>query len=264
MYFYRLTDYDRGQIYKVGGHMIGKKQGPAPDGWGDDSLTGYLEEYRGNQFATFVGKPAEVADLIALDGMFKRLLEGARDPKPMLPMTFLLRAHSAFRAASGAVMAGQLYEAQALLRLCLEHAAYGHYIGGDAELWERWMRRGDSEKNREAVRKEFSANKVKRKLQSTNTKVGTAYETLYEQLIDFGAHPNEKGFSISSAIRRQANGDIHIDAVYLHGSGMPLNLALRTTAQVGICVLRIGQIIYPQRFVDLALETELAALMRRY
>lgn len=171
--------------------MIGKKQGPAPEGWGDDSLTAYLEEYRGNQFATFVGKPREVADLIALDGMFKRLLEGAVTPKPMIPMTFLLRAHSAYRSAAGAVMAGQLYEAQAMLRLCLEHASYGHYIGGDADLWKRWMARNESDKNKEAVRKEFSAGRVKRKLQSIDVNTGTAYETLYERLIDFGAHPNE-------------------------------------------------------------------------
>nr|CAD6612895.1 hypothetical protein RKHAN_02529 [Rhizobium sp. Khangiran2] len=201
--------------------MIGNKQGPAPEGWGDDSLTAYLEEYRGNQFATFIGKPREVADLIALDGMFKRLLEGAVNPKPMIPMTFLLRAHSAYRSAAGAVMTGQLYEAQAMLRLCLEHASYGHYIGGDADLWKRWMARNESDKNKEAVRKEFSAGRVKRKLQSIDVNTGTAYETLYERLIDFGAHPNEQGFSMSSAIRRQPNGDIHLDTVYLHGQACP-------------------------------------------
>lgn len=201
--------------------MIGNKQGPAPEGWGDDSLTAYLEEYRGNQFATFVGKPREVADLIALDGMFKRLLEGAVNPKPMIPMTFLLRAHSAYRSAAGAVMTGQLYEAQAMLRLCLEHASYGHYIGGDADLWKRWMARNESDKNKEAVRKEFSAGRVKRKLQSIDVNTGTAYETLYERLIDFGAHPNEQGVSMSSAIRRQPNGDIHLDTVYLHGQACP-------------------------------------------
>ncbi|PDT81804.1 hypothetical protein [Sinorhizobium sp. BJ1] len=237
---------------------------PPPPGWGADPLTAYLEEYRANQFATFVGKPAEVADLIALDNMFKRLLDRAVNPKPMIPMTFLLRAHSAYRSAAGAVMAGQLYEAQALLRLCLEHASYGHYIGGDAVLWERWMRRNESDKNREAVRKEFSANKVKRHLQAASAKVGTAYETLYERLIDFGAHPNEQGFSMSSAIGRQPNGDVHWDTLYLHGDGMPLNLALKTAAQVGICVLRIGQILYPDRFKDLGLDAGLETIRRRY
>ncbi|MBC2806980.1 hypothetical protein C3Y94_028015 [Rhizobium ruizarguesonis] len=243
--------------------MGGRKQGPAPDGWGDDTLTEYLENYRNNQFATFVGREAEVADLIAIDGMLKKLVYGAKDPNPFVPMTFLLRAHSAYRSASGAVMAGQLYEAQALLRLCLEHSAYGHYIGGDNAMWERWMRRNDSDANRAAVRQEFTANKVKKKLRDADGKVATAYETLYEQLIDFGAHPNEKGFSMSSTIRKE-NGDIHIEAVYLHGDGLAMRSALRTTAQVGICVLRIGKTLYPQRFKDLDLEIELQAIMKRF
>ncbi|MBB4232656.1 hypothetical protein [Rhizobium mongolense] len=100
-------------------------------------------------------------------------------------------------------------------------------------------------------------------MQDADGKVSTAYETLYEQLIDFGAHPNEKGFSMSSTIRRE-NGEVHIEAVYLHGDGLPLRSALRTTAQVGICVLRIGQTLYPQRFNDLDLDTELQAIMKRF
>lgn len=243
--------------------MIGKKQKRTPEGWGDDSLTSYLEDYRNNQFATFVGKEAEVGDLTAIDGMLKALLEGARDPKPFVPMTFLLRSHSAYRAAAGAVMAGQLFEAQALLRLCLEHAAYGHYIGGDNALWERWMRRHDSDDHRKAVRNEFTGAKVEKKLEAADISLAKAYKTLYERLIDFGAHPNEKGFSMSSNLRRE-NGDVHIEAIYLHSDGLPLDLALKTTAQVGIAVLRIGQILYPQRFKDLGLDTDLDGIKMRY
>lgn len=243
--------------------MLGKKQKLAPEGWGDDTLTSYLEDYRNNQFATFVGKEAELGDLMAIDGMLTKLLLNARDPKPFVPMTFLLRSHSAYRAAAGAAMAGQLFEAQALLRLCLEHAAYGHYIGGDNALWERWMRRHDSEDHRKAVRKEFTAAKVEKKLQAADASLATAYKTLYERLIDFGAHPNEKGFSMSSNIRRE-NGDVHIEAIYLHSDGLPLDLALKTTAQVGIAVLRIGRIIYPSRFRDLGLDTDLDGIKRRY
>ena len=244
--------------------MIGKKQGPAPDGWGDDSLTAYLDDYRKNQFATFVGRHAEVSDLIAIDAALQKLVEGVKDPKPFVPMTFLLRAHSAYRSACGAVIAGQLYEAQALLRLCLEHSAYGHYIGGDNKMWERWMRRNDSDENHAAVRKEFTATKVKKKLQAADGKVSAAYDHLYELLIDFGAHPNEKGFSMSSNIHRRHSGEIQIEAVYLHGDGLPLRSALRTAAQVGICALRIGHILYPQRFVDLGLDVELEPIRQRY
>ena len=115
-----------------------------PTGWGIDPLTAYLDDYRDNQFATFANKTKEVRDLIAVDSMLQRLVEGFKDPKPLIPSLLLLRSHSAYRAATGAVLAGQLNEAQALMRLCLEHAAYGHYIGSNFSRAERWLRRDES------------------------------------------------------------------------------------------------------------------------
>jgi hypothetical protein len=38
-----------------------------PPSWAQDTLSSYFEELRGNHFATFVGKPAQVADLAALE-----------------------------------------------------------------------------------------------------------------------------------------------------------------------------------------------------
>ena len=94
-----------------------------PNGWGQDSFTQYLENCRNNQFGTFANKRDAVIDLTTIDKMFRKLLDEAVNPKPLLPMDFLRRAHSAFLAASGAVMAGQVYESQALLRVCLEQGA---------------------------------------------------------------------------------------------------------------------------------------------
>lgn len=72
---------------------------PTPPGWGNDPLTRYLDDARGNQFATFANKRSEVIDLIAIDGMFRMLLEGAVNPRPFVPMGFLLRAHSTYLSA---------------------------------------------------------------------------------------------------------------------------------------------------------------------
>src|SRR3546814_4109186 len=126
----------------------------SPLGWGTDTLTDYLEAYRANQFATFANKASAMGYLIKIDGMFDRF-RGAINPRPFYPMGFLLRAHAAFRAGVGAIMAGQLFESQALLRLCLEHAAYGSYIGVDEGRMERWLRREESDDKRQALRKEF-------------------------------------------------------------------------------------------------------------
>lgn len=236
---------------------------PAPPGWGKDTLSAYLEEFRGNQFATFYNKRQEVADLIALDGLFEKLLNGARDPDPQMPMTFLLRAHAAFRAAVSSVMGGQLYEAQALLRLSLEHASYGFFIGGDQARWTRWMKRNDDEKSKKAVREEFTSGSIRRAVKKADAKIGGHFETLYERLIDFGAHPNEQGFSMSTKLRKES-GETHILSIYLHDEGVPLDFALKTTAQVAICVLHIAYLLYPARMELQQIRHELDQITTRY
>src|SRR3546814_9810038 len=87
----------------------------SPLGWGTDTLTDYLEAYRANQFATFANTASAMGYLIKIDGMFDRF-RGAINPRPFYPMGFLLSAHAAFRAGVGAIMAGQLFVSQALLR----------------------------------------------------------------------------------------------------------------------------------------------------
>jgi hypothetical protein len=241
-----------------------KPEKPTPNGWGDDSLTAYFDVFRGNQYATFVNKRTAVADLIRIDGLFRRFLHDAKNPRPFMPMGFFLRAHSAYRAAAGAVMAGQLYEAQTQLRLCLEHGAYGFYIGADEERWKLWMARNDSAAAKQAVRNEFTHRKIKAHISTTaSQKVGDQFETLYERLIDFGAHPNEQGFSMSSTIRK-ADGNVYFDTLYLHDDGLPLDVSLKTTGQVGLWVLHVAQFVYSAKFQLLGIRDELQEIRKRY
>lgn len=234
-----------------------------PPGWAQDMLSAYLQEFRGNQWATFHNKRPEMRDFIALDDMFNRLLHGAKNPKPILPATFLLRAHSAFRAAVSLAMGGQLYEVQSLLRLCLEHAAYGFFIGGDQALWTRWMKREESEKNREAVRREFSHGAIKHKLKKADADVAKNFVAMYERLIDFGAHPNEQGFSMSTLLERDGN-ETRISALSLHGEGDQLNFSLKTVAQTAICALQIAHLIYPVRMDLAGISHDLQQIAKRY
>src|SRR3546814_9858796 len=119
--------------------------------------------------------------LIKIDGMCDRF-RGAINPRPFYPMGFLLRAHAAFRAGVGAIMAGQLFESQALLRLCLEHAAYGFYIGADEGRMERWLRREESDDNRKELRKEFHHYQINDHIHATATEIGEQFYRLYTQI----------------------------------------------------------------------------------
>ena len=76
---------------------------PPPPGWGQDLLTQFLDTARRNQFATFANKNVAMNDLISLDSMFTKLVTDPVTAKLFAPMSFFLRAHSAYRAAVGAV-----------------------------------------------------------------------------------------------------------------------------------------------------------------
>lgn len=235
-----------------------------PTGWGKDRLTKYLDDYRGNQYATFANKRSEVIDLITIDAKFCKLLDGATNPRPLIPMYFLLRAHSAYRAATGAIMAGQVYEAQALLRVCLEQGAYGHYIGDDQARWEVWMNRHDSDAATKAVRAEFTHGNISRHIAAANAGLGDIYTTLYDRTIDYGAHPNERGASLSSMMVDMDDGGKQFLTIYLHGDGLLLDYGLRSAAQVGLWVLRVAQDIYPTRMQALGIQHQLADMIKRF
>lgn len=239
---------------------------PTPPGWGTDKLTQYLDAFRGNQLATFANKRSEVIDLTTIDTMFRKLTEGALNPHPLLPMGFLQRAHSAYLSACGAVMAGQIHEAQALLRVSLEQAGYGHYIGDDQERWTRWMDRHEprTKSQQKKWREEFTHGNVAKGIAAADPAIGRFYNQLYDRTIEYGAHPNQLGDSMGSALEQSEDGDTRFVTIYLHEDGLMMDFALRSTAQVGLCVLRIAQLIYPLRMQATGVQFQLEIISKRF
>jgi hypothetical protein len=158
-----------------------------PLGWGNDEVTKFIDAVRGNQFGTFYQKRSLLADLASIDGLFRRALSGTVDPKPILPMLFALRAHSAYLTACSLVMAGQLFEASTMHRLCLETAGYGVFVGDDTERGKRWLQRHDEPGGRTQVRKEFTAKAVEASIRARSPKLAGIYQKVYEESIDYGA-----------------------------------------------------------------------------
>lgn len=244
--------------------MTGIVHPATPTGWGQDPFTRYLDTCRANQLATFANKRSAVIDLTTIDGMFRKLIDGAVNPKPFLPMGFLGRAHSAFLAAAGAVMAGQVYEAQAQLRVCLEQGAYAHYIGDDQARWERWMNRHDSPAAKQAVRDEFTHGNICRHIKAAAPELGGIYSELYDRVIDYGAHPNERGSSLSSMMEETEDGGRRFSTICLHGDGLQMDVGLKTTAQTGLWVLGIAQELYPLRVQATGVKYELEVILKRF
>jgi hypothetical protein len=85
-----------------------------PDGWAKDELTGFFDLCQRNRFAFFEQKDG-VRRLQDVDVGFRKVINDAlHHSKEWFAGFFILRAHSAFLAASSCASAGQVVEAYAL------------------------------------------------------------------------------------------------------------------------------------------------------
>src|SRR5262245_42864400 len=95
----------------------------SPPGWAKDNLTAAIDGARHNQYATFANKRVAYRLMQEVDDCMHRAGSNMLNPQEMLTPVFLYRCHSAFRAACGLAMGGQVVEAFPIVRTCLENAA---------------------------------------------------------------------------------------------------------------------------------------------
>jgi hypothetical protein len=86
-----------------------------------------------------------------------------------------------------------------------------------------------------------------------------AYSELYERLIQFGAHPNERSVTSNLTIEKGA-GTTKLNQVYLQGDGKGLDHRPRTASQLGICTLKIFERSHHVRFAELKISPRIAEL----
>lgn len=233
---------------------------PIPPMWGEDSITSFLDGARENQFATFHNKKSQFNRLVSIDGALIKLLQDAKNPKPWFPATIMLRAIGTFKAACSLAAAGQVYEIGAMTRSLIETAAYAVYMAGNDSRAEIWLRRNDSPKHKEAARREFTYNKVLKALESLDRDAAAVFKLLYEDAIELGAHPNEKGVFRSMKLQHES-GSRTFQAVLLHEDHLNIDDALRRIEAAGLFALICCRLIWPVR-CDLSGITQLLYRLR--
>lgn len=233
-----------------------------PPGWEKPKLTGYLESLWANSVAVFANK-AEAHRICRIDDVMAEISENWKVVSPtvdnIVPLMMFFRSHSAFRSAAALGFGGALVEGMAVLRLSLEFAGYATLIADDPTLARPWFDRDTDKKAKQRVRDEFHGGRIKAALTKLDPKVSAAYSELYERLIQFGAHPNEKSITANLTIEEGA-GTTKLNQVYLQGDGIALDHWLRTASQLGICTLRIFERIHHTRFAELKVSPGIAEL----
>lgn len=218
-----------------------------PKGWGHDELSKFLDVVHWNNWATFASKPVGFGLLRQIDEAFYTIATNLHQPQHVLEPMMLLRSHSAYRAACGLVMGGQVVDAFPSLRSVLEYATYALHIHHNPGHDEVWIRRHDDSASMKACRREFTARKVMATLEAVDKPLHDAIDTLYERAIDYGGHPNERGLTSAMQMKELADGAEFLHA-YVVDDGVALTHAIKTTAQVGLGALLIFRTMFKERF----------------
>lgn len=229
---------------------------PLPPGWGHDELTRFLSDAITNILATFVHKPEKFALLSRIDKVFRRAGAGLDNDPNFIPAVFLHRAHNAFLGAVRMAASGQIPETFPLIRSSIEYALYAHHIALDSKRGVVWFSRHDGAAEMKACRGEFSYRNVLQSLEKAHPTLGPQVNEVYERTIDFGAHPNERGISASTRLKKEGACTV-LEIAQLQEGGPAMDLALRLTADAGVGVLVVFERIFEQRFRFLAIDAEI-------
>jgi hypothetical protein len=110
------------------------------------------------------------------------------------------------------------------------------------------------------ARRRFS-DSARETIEKANQHAAKVFDQLYERAIDFGGHPNERAITESMTVIDRSDRKSY-ESIYLHGDGLAMDHALRTTAQTGVCALEILQAVYPARFELLGVRADLLKLRK--
>ena len=108
------------------------------------------------------------------------------------------------------------------------------------------------------MKENFSIIRVRETIKTENQAAAKKFYTLYERAIDLGAHPNE--LAVICNLRTVERGEWR--NIYLHTDDTELEIALKSTAQTGVCALDILQEVFKERFELLGVRAELEALRK--
>jgi hypothetical protein len=229
-----------------------------PDDWGQDSLSQFLDTAQRNTIATFVNVRHDYNRLRDINTLYADLIHNLINTPDWFSAFFLLRAHASYLGAVRLATSGQAGETYMVIRGCLENALYGLYFHRNPNSIETWLSRTDSSKAKKRVRNEFTARAMLSCLESVDPDTHRVADYLYQRTIEFGAHPNKD--AVLSVLTKSDDTDaVHFQLRYL-AAGAPMALAMKTTAQVGVCSLHIFQHVFKERFEIMQLTDRLRRL----
>lgn len=233
-----------------------------PLGWGSDSLSSFMIMAEENGYATFQNAKPYYEKLSKIHDIFKKAIDAMYNSSSWFELLLFIKAHSAFLAASRLGIATQVVEASPLIRVIIENSLYGFFLHKHPEYSKTWLKRHESAETKKEVKKIFIVKTMLDTLKSADQTLGQIAEKLYDQSIDYGAHPNEKGLTMTL---KYTESDSHVQYDVMHLTDNPVAIAfcLKFIAQSAVLCLKILELILPERFRITGLDIEINNIFKK-
>jgi len=118
------------------------------------------------------------------------------------------------------------------------------HIAMDPNLTERleiWLRRNENEAAKAKCKAEFTVAKVRQTHEMLDANTAQELHGIYENLIDFGAHPNQFGVMTSMKKKSESEKQINFSVGILYPEPLPVLFALRIAVGCAIGSLKTFQ-----------------------
>ena len=150
--------------------------------------------------------------------------------------------------------------------IAIEQAWYALHIAKDPKAPERakiWLSRNDDNPSKAKCKSEFTVANVRSTHEGLDSATAKELQDRYENLIDFGAHPNQMGV-LTSMSKSETDMQIDYKIGILFPEKMTVVFALRMAVAVAVGALKAFKLIYPERFsltrIDLEIDKLVAGL----
>lgn len=171
--------------------------------------------------------------------------------KLALPVLLANCAYAYFAAAVDIGLSAQIGPCFALQRTCIESVVYAHAVMRRPELGSIWLWRDDSPADKHRFDEKFKITVLMDELPDAKTGLREAIRELYRTTISYGAHPNPNG-ALSGADIGENEERVWVSKGFFV-NGLPLQLALKSTAEVGYAMVWLEDLMFGLHFAPVTL-----------
>jgi hypothetical protein len=237
----------------------------APE-WGNDPLSVFFKDAEYNNRITALNLPKVYELLQRVHNLFKEfedVIGNDTREEFLVPRFLMVRTHFSYLAGLRLAMSGQVSEAFPILRSAVECTWYALHIAKDPKGTERseiWLRRNEDAVAKSRCKSEFTITKLRQTHEAFDTSTAKDLHRIYEDLIDFGAHPNQ--FGVMMAMRKSGDGKrLDFGVGILHAERLRIVLALRMAVGVALGAFKAFELVFPERFSIASIDMEIEKLI---